>query len=200
MTAAKPAKKPKEERGHLSFRSSRKEINTDKFKGVGWLILEIALVIGLAFGVVKVFGTQVKSDNVSMSETIESGDIVLIDKASYRFREPAAGDIIAFMPVSKIKTNYSIKRIIAVPGDTVLISNGKLYINGELQRDNLSKTLMKEAGRAGVELTIPEGQYFVLGDNRNISEDSRYDAIGNVESKYILGRVYYDLTALKKVD
>lgn len=200
MKAAKPPKKPKAKRANLSFRSGHREIDTSRFKGVGWLILQMAIVIGLAFVVVKTFGYQVKCDNVSMSSTIESGDTVLIDKLVYKMREPEAGDVIAFISISNIKNNYSIKRIVACPGDRVIINNGKLYVNDEVVKDNYSKQLMKEAGRAAVELTIGPDEYFVLGDNRNVSEDSRYELIGNVKKEYIIGKVFYDLSQVSTVN
>ncbi len=108
-----------------------------------------------------------------MSPQLEDGDEVLIDRFMYKFISPKSGDIIAFLPNGNTNTHYYLKRVIAVPGDTVQIKDGSVYVNGEEFREEIETARMEDAGIAGSEMTLAEDEYFVLGDNRNTSEDSR---------------------------
>lgn len=174
----------------LNFRRKRKKFNFGKFKIVLITLLEIAFVIGLAYYLVIAFGKQVENSNVSMEPTYNMGDVVLINTIVYDVTVPKTGDIIAFKPKSNVNASYSIKRVIGVPGDTVLISNGRLYLNGEIYNSNVDTDSIKTAGIASSEITLLDDQYFVLGDNRNASEDSRYESIGFVSTNDILGKVW----------
>jgi len=129
-----------------------------------------------------------------MEDTINDEDFVLLDRLSYVFFSPKAGDLVAFLPKGNLSAQYSVKRVIGVPGDTVLISGGDVYINGELYDDISGVDDIEDAGLASTEITLGEDEYFLLGDNRNNSEDSRYVTIGNVELDEIVGRVWFDVT------
>lgn len=174
----------------LNFRRKRKKIDFNKLKHVAIFMVEIILVVYIGYILVIAFGKQVKCSNVSMEPTYDTGDVVLVNTISYRFRTPESGDIIAFKPKSNVNASYSIKRVIAVPGEKVLIENGRIYINGELYKDDIDSDTIENAGIAATEIELLDNQYFVLGDNRNASEDSRYESIGFVTMNDILGKVW----------
>ena len=174
----------------LNFRRRRKKINFDKVRYVLIFLLELVLVIGLAFGVVTAFGKQVECSNASMEPTYQTSDILLVNTIAYKFSKPEAGDVIAFKPKSNVNASYSVKRVIAVPGDTIYISNGRIYINDELYKENLDVERIENPGIAATPITLLDDQYFVLGDNRNSSEDSRYESVGFVTNEDILGKVW----------
>lgn len=174
----------------LNFRRKRKKIDFNKIKIVFINLAEISAVILLSYAVVICFGKQVECSNVSMAPTYTTGDVLLVNTIAYRIKEPKTGDIIAFKPKSKVNASYSIKRVIGCPGDTVLISNGRLYVNGSIFKDTVDTDSIESAGIAGAEITLLDDQYFVLGDNRNSSEDSRYESIGFVSTNDILGKIW----------
>ena len=93
---------------------------------------------------------------------------------------------------SIIRQSYSVKRVIAVPGDTIYINNGRIYLNDELYKENLEVERIENPGIAASPITLLDEQYFVLGDNRNSSEDSRYESVGFVSSEDILGKIWLD--------
>ena len=152
--------------------------------------MELLIVIGLAYGVVLSFGKQVECSNASMEPTYETADILLVNTIAYSFSEPENGDVIAFKPKSNVNASFSVKRVIAVPGDTIYINNGRIYINDELYKEKLEVERIENPGIAATPITLLDDQYFVLGDNRNSSEDSRYESVGFVSSEDILGRVW----------
>ena len=118
------------------------------------------------------------------------GDNLIVDKISYRFGEPKRFDIIVFN-FQYNSNDDLIKRIIGLPGETVQIdTEGKIYINGELLEEGYGKEVMLDPGRAIEPITLGEGEYFVLGDNRNNSTDSRSASVGNVHETQIIGRAW----------
>ncbi len=156
-------------------------------------IVEIVVVVVVAYYLVLFFGDKTKAIGDSMSPTILDGQTLLLDKFSYRVREPRAGDVVAFQPGGRNGASISIKRIIGIPGDTVLIDGGKVFINGELFEEPSSRPVMADPGLAKTELTLESDMYFVLGDNRNHSTDSRYVSVGNIKGDYIFGRVWFNV-------
>ena len=116
--------------------------------------------------------------------------ILLVNTITYKLSSPENGDIIAFKPKSNVNASYSVKRVIAVPGDTIYINNGRIYLNDELYKENLDVERIENAGIAATPITLLDDQYFVLGDNRNSSEDSRFESVGFVSSEDILGKIW----------
>ncbi len=159
-----------------------------------WLV-EILIALFLAFLLVYSFGMQVKVSGSSMESTINDGESVLVDRIGYAFFSPTAGDVVVFFPNGNEKSGYAIKRIVAVPGDTVQILDGVLYVNGALY-DEEDTEAIAYAGLAQEELTLADGEYFVLGDNRNNSEDSRYAHIGTVSTDDIVGRAWLSFSSI----
>lgn len=175
----------------LSFgRKKERKINLSLFQEVIIWIFEIAITIGIAVVFTFFFGVRSSVVGPSMSPQLEDGDEVLIDRFSYKFISPKPGDVIAFLPNGNVNTHYYIKRVIAVPGDTIQIIDGVVNVNDEEYVEELEPAYIDDAGIAKEAITLGEDEYFVLGDNRNNSEDSRYASIGNVKKDHITGKAW----------
>lgn len=153
------------------------------------LVIYFAIVIIAMFLIIHFVGQRTEVSGTSMENTLNDGDNLIVDKISYRFRDPERFDIIIF-PYQYEEDTYYIKRIIGLPGETVQIVDGKIYINGEVLEENYGKEVMKEAGRASTPIVLGGDEYFVLGDNRNKSLDSRDPSVGNVKRSSIVGRAW----------
>jgi len=174
----------------LNFNRRRKKVDFGKIRYILVFALELMAVIALAYGVVIAFGKQVECSNSSMEPTYKTSDKLLVNTITYKLSSPENGDIIAFKPKSNVNASYSVKRVIAVPGDTIYINNGRIYLNDELYKENLDVERIENAGIAATPITLLDDQYFVLGDNRNSSEDSRFESVGFVSSEDILGKIW----------
>ena len=133
----------------------------------------------------------------SMNNTLHDGDILITEKITKNFKNNnyERYDVIIFEPKDK-KEKYYIKRIIGLPGETISISNGDIYINNEIINESYGKEKMKDDGNAREEYTLKEDEFFVLGDNRNNSLDSRY--IGAVKKEQILSRAVFNVFDFRK--
>ena len=178
----------KRRRSSLNFGRTRRKFNVERFKRTVAWIVEILAVILLAYILVSTFGIRTNVVGQAMSDTLENGDEVLINKL---VKSPDSGDVIVFLPNGNERSHYYIRRVIGVPGDTVRIRDGAVYINGSLYNEKIDVAAMEEEGIAGEDIVLGEDEYFVLGDNRNNSEDSRYANIGNVKKEYIVGLAWY---------
>ena len=149
-------------------------------------------VIGVALLIITFVGQRINVDGSSMEPMLMDGDNLIVDKLTYRFREPRRFDVIVF-PVRYDDNRRYIKRIIALPGETVQIDEtGTIYINGEVLEEHYgSETIRPDTiGLAAQPVTLGEGEYFVLGDNRNHSSDSRIGIVGNIRREDIIGRAW----------
>lgn len=122
-----------------------------------------------------------------MESTLENGDQLIVENVSYYFHEPERFDVIVF-PYNQ-GVSY-IKRIIGLPGETIQIKEGVIYINGEALKENYGKDTIRDAGLAKKKITLEEDEYFVLGDNRNASIDSRRLEVGPVKRSKIKGKAW----------
>jgi len=140
---------------------------TEDWKRFALDILEtIVLAVVLYFGI-NAISARVRVDGTSMVPTLQNGEYILVSKLSYKTGVPARGDIIVFgLPTDQ--SQDLIKRVIGLPGETVNIQNGAISINGKL----LTETYIAQEPQYNGEWTVPDGQLFVLGDNRNNSKDS----------------------------
>ena len=168
-------------------------------------LLEWVLAAGLAlllFFVMRTFVFRLATvSGPSMLPSLRDGDMVFLNRFSYLFIEPQIGDIVAF-PNPNDPSEHYIKRVIGAPGDTIDWHMGAFYINGYPLDDSFSHEAVS-AGDVRFPITIEEGYFFVLGDNRNQSMDSRNSAVGNVPGRVMVGRVAFriwPLNALGRVD
>lgn len=174
----------------LSFYREKKKINIGLLKEIAVWIVEILLTIAAAIIMVSFFGFRVSVIGPSMSPTLENGEKVLVNRFVYKLFDPKQNDLIVFQPNGNEKSHYYVKRVIALPGDTVQIKDGKVYVNGELVAESVETEKIENAMMAENEIVVGEDEYFVLGDNRNNSEDSRYASIGNVKKDHITGEAW----------
>ena len=182
------------QRRRSSRRHNRKKIEASSVRYFTLLILEFAAVIFAAFLLVSAFGTTITVPEESMEPTLSLGDTVLLDKLSLRFRAPRTNDVVVFVPAGNLSAQCSIKRVVGVPGDTILIKGGLVYVNGEPFSEVADVDQTVSAGLAANDIKLDEGEYFLLGDNRNNSEDSRYATIGNISGDELKGIVWLDAT------
>lgn len=154
-----------------------------------WLLLIfIAIITGYAF-VTFLFQT-VTVIGPSMMPTLKDNEVVIINKLDYRLHSIERYDVVAY---KKVDSNgyYDIKRVYGLPGETVLIKDGRIYINGEVLEDRPVSEAILVTGIAANETVLGKDEYFVMGDNVNNSEDSRFSNIGNISSTEIKGKVVY---------
>ena len=181
-------------RNGLNFGRRKREVNVAAVKEVIVWMTEILLTVLLAFTFVYFAGLRTSVVGHSMEDTLNGGDEILVNRFNYKVTDPEYNDIIVFLPNGNEKSHYYVKRVIAVPGDTVQIQNGAVYVNGEVFEEETKFPPIEDAGLAAEEITLGPDEYFVLGDNRNNSEDSRYANIGNVKKEYIIGKAWFRLT------
>lgn len=175
----------------LNFNRRKRKVNTALLKEIGIWAGEILLVMAAAVMLVFFVGFRISVVGASMSPTLESGDEILVNRFVYKIFNPRQNDLIVFLPNGNEKSHYYVKRVIACPGDKVQIKNGVVYVNGEQFEEQVEVSGIENALLAEEELTVGENEYFVLGDNRNNSEDSRYASIGNVKKEYIVGKAWF---------
>ena len=132
-----------------------------------------------------------------MNNTLQDGDNLIVDKISYRFKDPERFDIIVF-PYQYQEDTFYIKRIIGLPGETVQIEDGIIYIDGEVLEESYGKEIMNSAGIASQPIELGEEEYFVLGDNRNNSRDSRDPSVGKIKEDQIIGKAFIRIWPLNK--
>ena len=155
------------------------------------LILYIAVALVITFLLIKYVGQRTVVDGQSMEPTLYNNDNLIVDKISYRFKDPERFDIIVF-PYQYKDDTYYIKRIIGLPGETVQIdTEGNIYIDGEILEESYGKEIIKDPVLAAQPITLGDDEYFVLGDNRNHSGDSRFADVGNVNRSQIIGRAFF---------
>lgn len=186
--------------GSLDFdRRKKREVNTVLLgKVIAW-IMEILLTVAVAAVIVFFLGVRVSVVGSSMEGTLNNGDTVLVNRFLYKLYAPKANDIIVFLPNGNDKSHYYVKRVIAGPGDTVQIKDGKVYVNGEPFPEKIENPAIENGLLAEEPVTVGEDEYFVLGDNRNNSEDSRYANIGNVKREHIIGKAWFIVSPWKKL-
>lgn len=180
--------------GDLSFRRRKKVIRMDIVKTVFMWVVQILVVNLLAFMLVSYLGKQVSVIGDSMEPQLKEGDTALVNRFSYLLSRPKRGDIVVFKPNGNENAHYYIKRVVALPEETVQIVDGKLIVTDEegqrVENTGMEDIHIEYAGVADEPVVLDAGEYFVIGDNCAFSEDSRYADIGNVKKEDIEGKAW----------
>lgn len=178
----------------LKFRRRRRrrsKFRIEMLKPVAVWTGKIAIVCLFAFVFVWYFGQRVAVVGDSMSPILGNGDVTLVNRIVYDATAPKRGDIIVFKPKGNENSHYYIKRIIGLPGETVQILEGEIYIDGEKLEEDYGISEIKDPGIAAEEIELAGDEFFVLGDDRENSEDSRMADVGAVKRSYIYGKVWF---------
>ncbi len=176
---------------------ARKYFSNDLLNSaLDWAISILIAVVGFILIRSFIFTNAIVS-GVSMEPTFSHGEAVIVSKLSYGFSSPKRADVIAF-PYSEDKAQHFIKRIIGLPGDEIELINQRFVVNGEPLQDDFDEEIYA-IGDVAFPVTVPENSYFVLGDNRNQSKDSRYKSVGFVNKKDITGKVVFRIFPFNKL-
>lgn len=183
----------------LSEEAKNTEKNGNKLiKQVLFMIIYIAGVFIAAYLIITFIGQRTIVIGDSMNETLHDGDNLIVDKITYRFRDPKRFEIVVFPPKCEPNTLY-IKRIIGLPNETVRIDyDGNIYINDEVLYEDYGRDVIIEPGLAFESITLGADEFFVLGDNRNYSKDSRDPGVGIITLEDIEGRAIFRVFPFKK--
>jgi signal peptidase I len=178
-----------------SISAKQMELEKDKRKKRKHFVIEIGIyVIAIFFAAVivpKFLLQRTIVQGTSMESTLQNGDNLWVEKISYHFDLLKRFDVIVFYPYGNDKSEYYIKRIIGLPGESVQIIGETIYINGVPLSENYGKDPITNAGIATEQIVLGDDEYFVLGDNRAVSKDSRDSQVGPVKKANIAGRAFF---------
>ncbi len=177
----------------LSFYKKKKRISAALVKEIMVWCFGIFAAVLIAFAVVYAVGMSTSMIGVSMEPELYNGQRVLINRYAYLMSSPKVGDVIVFLPNGNHNSHYYIKRVIGLPGETVTISDGRIYLDGYFYEESDSYDTIEDGGIAEKGIKLGEEEYFVLGDNRNNSEDSRSANVGAVKEDTIAGKAWFKL-------
>lgn len=177
----------------LSFYEKKKRINTHILREIFGMMFGTFAAVFLAVVLVYSAGVKTNIIGVSMEPSLYNGQKILINRFIYKLMAPKKDDVIVFLPGGNQNAYYYVKRVVAVPGQKVQIIDGMLYVDG-IPEENEIYDKMEDAGIAENELVLGADEYFVLGDNRNSSEDSRSGNIGPVGRETIYGKAWFHLS------
>ena len=174
------------------------KLEDKKVRGIlNWIFqIAVVLIFGILAGIALFQSVTVQES--AMEPTLQVGERFFVNRAVYKVSSPERGDIIVYKTSGSDDAALHIGRVIGLPGETVQISNGAVLINGEVYNENKNFPEISNAGLASDGVSLESGEYFVLGDNRNNSEDSRYGDIGNINKKYIVGKVWFVISPKDK--
>ena len=161
------------------------------------LIIYIGIIIIICYCIITFVGQRTTVHGHSMENTLQDGDNLWIDKLSYQFGDPKRFDIVVFPYQGQ--DVYYIKRVIGLPGEKVQITpDGNILINDEVLMESYGREIIADSGTASEPRVLGEDEYFVLGDNRNDSRDSRWADVGDINKKDIIGKAVLRLSPFKK--
>lgn len=178
----------------LSFYKRKKKLSTTLLHEIFSYILIIFIAILMAVVLVYSIGMRTTMIGVSMEPNLYNGQEILVNRLGVKVFSPKKGDVIVFLPNGNENSHYYVKRVVALPGETVQIKEGHLYVNGTLYKDFVYDKIA-ESGIAEEPIKLDNDEYFVLGDNVNNSEDSRSANIGPVKRDDIKGKVWLHMAA-----
>lgn len=145
-------------------------------------------------------GQHIEVKGSSMENTLSNKDHLILEKVTYRFKEPERFEIVVFRPYAEEEETYYIKRVIGLPGEKIQIINGEVFINDEVLEDSYASELVANPGIASREILLNKDEYFLIGDNRNNSTDSRSSKIGPVKRKAIVGRAWARIWPVNEIE
>ena len=186
-------------RENKSIAEAKEKLEDKKVRGVLRLVFEIIVTLAFAALVGIAMFQSVTMQESSMEPTISVGDRYFMNRVIYRVSSPKRGDVIVFRTNASDDAALHIRRVIGLPGETVQIVDGQILINGETYKEGRDFPVISNPGMASSPVTLESGEYFVLGDNRNNSEDSRYGSIGKLNKKYITGKLWFKLFPVKSI-
>lgn len=179
----------------LHFYQKEKKINSAFLKDIFEMIAGTFIVLFVAMALTYFAGMRTSVVGDSMEPALYNGQEILINRFIYRLSSPKRGDVVVFLPNGNQNTHYYVKRIVGLPGEKIQIMNGRLYIDGEMLEEDELYDKISDPGIAENEITLESDEYFVLGDNRNSSEDSRSGNIGAVKKNTIIGKAWFHLSS-----
>lgn len=178
-------------------RNNSKNENPGVWQTAARWIIGILVVVALAVFVVRMLGERVKVEGHSMEPSLVAGEEVLIDKMSYHFFAVDRYDVVLFTSGEGEEEKIYIKRVVGLPGEQVQIRDGRIYINEMPLETGELMSYYTVAGLAEETVTLKEDEYFLLGDNGDSSEDSRFALVGNVQAEQIVGKVWFRVSPFK---
>ena len=179
--------------------NAKEKLGNEKVKNVFRWVFEIAVTLAFAALMAIAMFQSVTMQESSMEPTLSVGNRYFMNKAVYKLSEPERGDIIVFKTNASDEAALHIRRVVGLPGETIQIAGGRVLINGETYKEGKDFPAISNPGLAESAITLGSGEYFVLGDNRNNSEDSRYGDIGLVKKKYIVGKLWFTIFPIKEI-
>lgn len=168
-----------------------------KIRGFLFALAYVCLVFLITVMMAEFVVQYTEVEGMSMYPTLNDKENLILDKITYRFRDPRRYEIVVF-PARYAENTYYIKRIIGLPGEEVQILEGRVYIDGEFLDEDGGFEKMENAGLAGEAFVLGEDEYFVLGDNRNNSLDSREPEVGNIRREDMIGRAFLRIDPLSR--
>ena len=167
-------------------------------KEIFGFLIYVAVVVGITFLIITFVGQRTYVSGSSMENTLSDGDNLIVDKITYRFTDPQRFDIIVF-PFQYGEKVYYIKRIIGLPGETIRVQDGEIYVDGEILEESYGREVMRSSGIAEDPIVLGEDEYLVRGDNRNDSMDSRDPSVGLIKRDHIIGRAWMRVWPLNEI-
>ena len=181
------------------IQEAKEKLEDEKGRGFMRWGFEIVVTLVLAAMVGIMLFQTVTMQESSMEPTIAVGDRFFINRVVYKFSSPKRGDLIVFRTNASDDAALHIRRVIGLPGETIQISGGRILIDGEAYKEGKDFPMISNPGLASSSITLESGEYFVLGDNRNNSEDSRYADIGMIKKRYIAGKIWFTCAPFEKL-
>ena len=177
----------------LTFYQKKKRLNPKIIKDILEMLVGSAVAVFLAFVLIFSAGMRTSVVGNSMEPVLYNGQEILMNRLIYRISTPKRGDVIVFLPNGNQNSHFYVKRVVGLPGETVQIRDGSVYIDDILLAEDESLDKIADPGIAQNELQLASDEFFVLGDNRNSSEDSRSGNIGAVKKDTIIGKAWFHL-------
>ncbi|MCM1267504.1 MAG: signal peptidase I [Bacteroidales bacterium] len=177
----------------LTFYQKKKRLDPRLIKDAAELLVGGAVAVFLAFVIVFSVGMRTSVIGDSMEPVLYNGQEILMNRILYRISTPKRGDVIVFLPNGNENSHFYVKRVVGLPGETVQIREGNVYIDGLMLAEDERFDEIVDPGIAQNEIHLSSDEFFVLGDNRNSSEDSRSGNIGAVKKDTIIGKAWFHL-------